>query len=146
MNKNSKVKSSRKGSAHQPKFLTLLPLSLKGNLNPDFPFGDVFRFKITMEQLNFTQVRLAVYDDDPDDEDDFMGVAFIDLSKVGDFFDNIITEWYSLIPQVNNTWKINTTAWESRYIRLKKRHLTLVEFQISNYISLRSRILSKIFR
>lgn len=99
-----------------------------------------------MEQLNFTQVRLAVYDDDPDDEDDFMGVAFIDLSKVGDFFDNIITEWYSLIPQVNNTWKINTTAWESRYIRLKKRHLTLVEFQISNYISLRSRILSKIFR
>lgn len=44
-----------------------------------------------------------MYDDDPDDEDDFMGVAFIDLSKVGDFFDNIITEWYSLIPQVNNT-------------------------------------------
>lgn len=81
----------------------LLPLSFTGDLNPDFPFGDVFRFKITVEQLNFTQVRLAVYDDDPDDEDDFMGVAFIDLSKVGDFFDNIITEWYSLIPQVNNT-------------------------------------------
>ena len=57
-----------------------------------------------MEQLNFTQVRLAVYDDDPDDEDDFIGVAFIDLSKVGDFFDNIITEWFSLIPQVNITW------------------------------------------
>ena len=56
-----------------------------------------------MEQLNFTQVRLAVYDYDPDDEDDFMGVAFIDLSKVGDFFDNIITKWYSLIPQVNNS-------------------------------------------
>lgn len=46
-------------------------------------------------------MKLAVYDYDPDDEDDFMGVAFIDLSKVGDFFDNIITEWYSLIPQVN---------------------------------------------
>jgi len=73
--------------------------TVNGDLNPDFPFGDVFRFKITMEQLNFTQVRLAVYDYDPDDEDDFMGVAFIDLSKVGDFFDNIITEWYSLIPQ-----------------------------------------------
>ena len=84
-------------------FLSWFP-SVTGDLNPDFPFGDVFRFKITMEQLNFTQVRLVVYDDDPGDEDDFMGVAFIDLSKVGDFFDNIITEWYSLIPQVNKTW------------------------------------------
>lgn len=74
-----------------------------GDLNPDFPFSDVFRFRIAMEQLNLTQVRLAVYDHDPDGEDDFMGVAFIRLSKVGDFFDNIVTKWYSLIPQVNNS-------------------------------------------
>lgn len=94
--------STKLNASAKISYLSLLLLSLLGDLNPDFPFGDVFRFKIAMEQLNFTQVRLAVYDDDPDDEDDFMGVAFIDLSKVGNFFDNIITEWYSLIPQVNN--------------------------------------------
>ena len=54
-----------------------------------------------MEQLNHTKVRLAVYDHDPGDEDDFLGVVFIDLSKVGDFINNVITNWYPLLPQVN---------------------------------------------
>lgn len=77
-----------------------------------------------MEQLNFTQVRLAVYDHDPDDEDDFMGVAFIDLSKVGDFFDNIVTKWYSLIPQVNNS-TIHELYWENKYIFLSENEAQL---------------------
>lgn len=38
-----------------------------------------------------------MYDDDFDDEDDFMGVVFIDLFKVGDFFDDIVIEWYLFI-------------------------------------------------
>lgn len=53
-----------------------------------------------MEQLNSTKVRLEVYDQDADDEDDLLGVAFIDLSKAGDFINNVITEWYSLLSQV----------------------------------------------
>lgn len=80
-----------------------LPLSFTGELNPDFPFADLFHFTITMEQLNYTKLKLAVYDHDPGDEDDFLGVVLIDLSKVGDFFDNIITKWYPLLPQVNNS-------------------------------------------
>ena len=58
-----------------------------------------------MEQLNLTKLKLAVYDHDPDDEDDLMGVVLIDLSKVDNFFDNIITKWYPLLPQVNSNIK-----------------------------------------
>lgn len=55
-----------------------------------------------MEQLNITKLNLAVYDRDPGEEDDLIGMALIDLSKVENFLDNIVTEWYPLIPQVYN--------------------------------------------
>lgn len=55
-----------------------------------------------MEQLNITKLKLAVYDHDPGEEDDLIGMALIDLSKVENFLDNIVTKWYPLIPQVYN--------------------------------------------
>lgn len=67
-----------------------------------------------MEQLNYTKVRLAVYDHDPGDEDDFLGVVFIDLATAGDFFNSVITKWYPLLPQVKQ---------KRRFTKLKRKEI-----------------------
>lgn len=67
-----------------------------------------------MEQLNYTKVRLAVYDHDPGDEDDFLGVVFIDLATAGDFFNSVITKWYPLLPQVKH---------KRRFTMLKRKEI-----------------------
>lgn len=55
-----------------------------------------------MEQLNIIKLKLVVYDYDFGEEDDLIGMVFIDLFKVENFFDNIVIEWYLLILQVYN--------------------------------------------
>ena len=97
---------------------------LTGNLNPEFSF-EIFRFTISTEQLNFTKVRLEVYDHDSDDEDDFLGVVFIDLSEAGDFINNIITKWYPLLPQVNcrNKTELDNASAIKHFLRCDKNRL-----------------------
>lgn len=93
------------------------------DVNPEFNF-QLFRFTISMEQLNFTKVRLAVYDQDPGDEDDFLGVVFIDLSKAGDFINNVITNWYPLQPQVSHA-KRKTMLWFKDLKRRSQQTFTI---------------------
>lgn len=97
---------------------------LTGNLNPEFSF-EIFRFTISTEQLNFTKVRLEVYDHDSDDEDDFLGVVFIDLFEAGDFINNIITKWYPLLPQVNcrNKTELDNASAIRHFLRCDKNRL-----------------------
>ena len=72
-----------------------------------------------MEQLNYTKVKLAVYDHDPGDEDDFLGVVFIDVATAGDFFNSVITKWYPLLPQVKH---------KRRFTKLTIRALVYIPF------------------
>ena len=78
-----------------------------GTLSPVFPFYDIFRFNIKVEEIPLTKVSISLYDYDADeDDDDSLGEVVINLQQ-DEFIDKIITKWFTVQPKV----RILSKAW-----------------------------------
>ena len=66
-----------------------------------FPFYDIFRFNIKVDEIPETKVLISLYDADPDKEDDSLGEVVIPLQE-DDFFNTIVTKWFSVQPKVES--------------------------------------------
>lgn len=70
-----------------------------GTLSPVFPFYDIFRFNIKVDEIPQTKVLISLYDYDADDADDILGEVVISLFQ-DDFFNRIVTKWFTVQPKV----------------------------------------------
>ena len=76
-------------------------LFISGTLSPVFPFYDIFRFNIKVEEIPGTRILISLYDSDPDKEDDSLGEVVIQLQE-DDFFNRIVTKWFPVQPKVKD--------------------------------------------
>ena len=88
-------------SLYYPLVFTLLKfiIFVSETLSPVFPFYDIFRFNIKINEVPKTKVLISLFDYDPDKEDDSLGEVVIDLGEV-DFFNKIVTKWFTVQPMV----------------------------------------------
>ncbi|XP_048583966.1 laminin subunit alpha-1 isoform X2 [Nematostella vectensis] len=87
---------------------TLKSTIIQGTLNPTWPFGEIYRFNLSPEQLKETKLSVHLYDNDPEGEDDFLGQVTIDLSK--NDFSKVYTTWYRLLPMLTSAGSLSSSA------------------------------------
>lgn len=100
---------------------------MNGTTSPVFPFYDIFRFNIGVEEIPETKVIITLYDYDADDVDDCLGEVVIDLIA-DEFFNRIVTKWFKVQPK--GTTRLNSGNFNANGIGLIDMN-TLLQIQIN---------------